>query len=64
MNQLIQYRRDFEAEFPEYKKLYEYVEGVARQFEELKERIQAKEEESDEWHVSILNPNVFFVHNY
>ncbi|KAH9512073.1 hypothetical protein DERF_010481 [Dermatophagoides farinae] len=50
MNQLIQYRRDFEAEFPEYKKLYEYVEGVARQFEELKERIQAKEEESDEWH--------------
>lgn len=59
MNQLIQYRRDFEAEFPEYKKLYDYVEGVARQFEELKERIQAKEEESDEWHVSIKSIQIF-----
>ncbi|KPM08197.1 RNA polymerase II elongation factor ELL2-like protein [Sarcoptes scabiei] len=48
--QLNQYKNDFNQEFPEYKKLYEYVDSVSRQFEELKEMINTKEEESAEWH--------------
>ena len=51
--QLQQYKIDFNAEFPEYRRLYDFIENVSRQFEELKVLVQAKEEESDEWQVSV-----------
>lgn len=50
--QLSQYKADFYAEYPEYRRLYDYVEGVSREFENLRESILSKEEESEEWHVS------------
>lgn len=48
--QLSQYKADFYAEYPEYRRLYDYVEGVSREFENLRESILSKEEESEEWH--------------
>ena len=49
--QLAAYRADFYAEFPEYRKQFEYVDGVSREFERLREVVLSKDEDSEEWQV-------------
>lgn len=58
--QLLRYKRDFDCEYPNYKKLYDYVENICRQFTELRESISGKEEESEEWNVSVLREDKVF----
>lgn len=52
--QLLRYKRDFERLFPEYQKMFEYVENICSEFTELEESIQRKDEDSDEWNVSVI----------
>lgn len=49
----MRYKRDFEKLFPEYQKMFEYIESICSEFTELEESIQHKDEDSDEWNVSI-----------
>lgn len=58
--QLTEYRNHFYREYPEYRRLFDYVDTISRQFEELKELVFSKDEESEEWHVSFILFYLFY----
>ncbi|XP_054160335.1 RNA polymerase II elongation factor ELL2-like [Oppia nitens] len=48
-DQKIQYKNDFYREYEEYRRLHQYIEGVASKFSELEIRLNTKVEGSDDW---------------